>query len=60
LTHRREPPAVVGSFALLLIAGLDLDVPLCALSVAVGALIATLAAHDPETHRHPVRYDLQG
>ncbi|MCU0654072.1 MAG: hypothetical protein MUF64_01870 [Polyangiaceae bacterium] len=60
LTHRREPPAVVGSFALLMIAGLDLDVPLCALSVAVGALVATLAAHDPETHRHPVRYDLQG
>lgn len=56
--HRREASAISGGFALLLVAGLDLDVPLCALGVTVAALVATLAAHDPETPRHTVRYDL--
>lgn len=58
VVHQREAPAVVGAFSLLLVAGLDLDVPLCALGVTVAALIATLAAHDPETSRYAVRYDL--
>lgn len=59
ISSRREAPAVAGSLALLLVAGLDLDVPLCALAATVAALTSTLAAHDPETLRHPVRYDLQ-
>ncbi len=57
---RRESPAVVGSLALVLVAGLDLDVPLCALGATVAALTSTLAAHDPETARHSIRYDLRG
>jgi len=58
VVHRREAPAVAGGVALLLVSGLDLDVPLCALGVTVAALVATVAAHDPETARHQVRYDL--
>ncbi|MCS6900481.1 MAG: hypothetical protein RMJ98_12665 [Myxococcales bacterium] len=58
VAHRREAPAVAGGWALLLVSGLDLDVPLCALGVTVTALVATLAAHDPETLRHPITYDL--
>lgn len=58
VAHRREAPAVAGGLALLLVSGFDLDVPLCALAVTVAALVSTLAAHDPETTRHAVRYDL--
>jgi hypothetical protein len=58
VAHRREAPAVAGGVALLLVSGLDLDVPLCALGVTVAALVATVAVHDPETARHQVRYDL--
>jgi hypothetical protein len=48
-TRRREAPAVVSAMALVLVAGLDLDVPLCALSLTVASLAASLAAQDPST-----------
>lgn len=48
---RRETPAIVGTLALVLLAGVDADIPLCALSLAVASLAAALAAHDPAAAR---------
>ena len=47
LSSRRQPGVVVGTMALVLVAGTDADVPLCALALAVASLAAALAAHDP-------------
>jgi hypothetical protein len=49
LSNRRDAPAVVGTLALILIAGVDTDVPLCSLTLAVASLAAALAAHDPRS-----------
>lgn len=47
LLNRREAPVVVGALTLTLAAGIDFDVPLCALSATTASLVASLAAHDP-------------
>lgn len=51
LASRRETPYVVGTLALVLLAGVDADVPLCALALSVASLAGALAAHDPDAVR---------
>jgi hypothetical protein len=51
VASRRETPAIVGTLALVLLAGVDADIPLGALALAVASLSAALAAHDPAAAR---------
>jgi hypothetical protein len=51
VASRRETPAIVGTLALVLLAGVDADIPLCALALAVASQSAALAAHDPAAAR---------
>lgn len=47
LLTTKQSPVVLGIFSLVLVAGMDTDIPLCALCMAVASLSAALAAHDP-------------
>jgi hypothetical protein len=47
--QRKQVPAILGAFALLLLGGVDADVPIASLFTAAGALVIVLVSEDKRT-----------